>query len=161
MWHSDGSWENMFVNMKRSLIISLLLLCTSFIAMSASWRTDFDQVKKEAAQQHKLIILKFSGSDWCIPCIRMEKEIFNSEAFTHFAESDLLMVNADFPRQKQHQPSKSVMKVNDVLAAQYNKAGHFPMTLLLNEDGKVLKSWDGYTGAAPADLIAQIKSLRK
>ena len=151
----------MLTAMKRPLVYSLILLWASLLLMSATWRTDFEQVKNEAAQQHKLIILKFSGSDWCIPCIRMEKEVFNSEAFSRFADSALLMVNADFPRQKQHQPSKAIVKENEALAAQYNPDGHFPMTLLLNADGKVLQSWDGYSGTNPADFIAQIKAFQK
>lgn len=127
------------------------------LTMSASWRTDFEKAKDEAKKEHKLVLLKFSGSDWCVPCIRMEKEIFNSEAFSAFASEDLVMVNADFPRKK-GSLNQAVIKQNEALAEQYDKEGHFPYTVLLDADGKVLKTWDGYKGNQPDVFIDQIKA---
>jgi thioredoxin-related protein len=127
--------------------------------MSAGWRTDFDKALTDAKRDHKLVLLKFSGSDWCLPCIRMEKEVFGSDSFSHFASDNLVMVNADFPRLSKNKPDKSVLKQNEVLAERYDKAGHFPLTLLIDENGKVLKSWVGYTGTRPADFIREIKSI--
>ncbi len=128
--------------------------------MSFTWRTDFDKAKSDAATQHKLLLLKFSGSDWCIPCIRMEKQLFRDSGFARFADSSLVMVNADFPQQKKNRPGKAVAAQNDLLAARYNKDGHFPRTLLLSADGAVLKSWDGYSGTTAADFINEINALR-
>ena len=82
------------------------MLIAGIALMSFTWRTDFDHAKTDAAAQHKLIILKFSGSDWCIPCIRMEKNIFSNSVFTTYADGNLIMVNADFPRKKKNQPSR-------------------------------------------------------
>jgi len=129
----------------------------SVFLMSSGWRTDFQKAKEEARSENKLILLKFSGSDWCLPCIRMEKDVFSKDEFAQFADKSLEMVNADFPRLKKHELDKAVSKQNDALAEQYNKAGHFPYTLLLDADGKVLKVWDGYNGEKPEDLIRQIK----
>ncbi len=140
---------------------TILLLVLPFFLMSTTWRTDFDKAKTDAAAQHKLVLLKFSGSDWCIPCIRMEKTVFSTPAFTAFADSSLVMVNADYPRLKKNQPVKAISNQNDALASVYNKEGHFPLTLLLSADGKVLKSWDGYNGATPAEFITQINAVRK
>ena len=142
------------------LVSTVTLLLMAGPLMSATWRTDFEQAKTDAAAQHKLIILKFSGSDWCIPCIRMEKEIFSYRAFLAVADTSCILVNADFPRAKKAQPTGAVKKENELLAERYNKDGHFPLTLLLSADGKVLKQWDGYTGQAPAEFIAAIKANR-
>jgi thioredoxin-related protein len=135
--------------------ITLLLFATPGIA--ASWGTDFKKAKVEATNSHKLILLKFSGSDWCIPCIQMEKEIFASDTFGHFAKQELVMVNADFPR-KVGKVDNATAKQNDKLAEQYDKDGHFPFTVLMNADGKVLHVWDGYTVKQPEVFIAQIKA---
>jgi thioredoxin-related protein len=147
--------------MNKPGISGFLIAALSLLLMSFTWRTDFDKAQSDAAAQHKMIILKFSGSDWCIPCIRMEKTIFNTPAFHTFADRNLIMINADYPRLKKNQPSKDIAKQNDQLASIYNKDGHFPLTLLLSADGKVMKKWDGYSGAAPADFIAQIKNAGK
>jgi thioredoxin-related protein len=141
------------------LRVLLPLLVLPFFLMSAGvWRSDFDKAKADAKAQHKLVLLKFSGSDWCIPCIRMEKDIFSKDTFQHFAESNLVMVNADFPRLAKNKPDKAVVKQNDALAEKYDRQGHFPYTVLLDADGRVLKVWDGYTGVKPEELIAQIRS---
>jgi thioredoxin-related protein len=138
----------------------LPLLFIAGLLMSSSWRTDFSKAKEEAGKEHKLILLKFSGSDWCIPCIKLEKGVFSQDTFTHFADSNLVMINADFPRLKKNQPDKSVMKQNETLAEQYDKEGHFPYTVLLNSDGKVLKRWDGDPGLSPEDFIQQIRTVK-
>ncbi|MFX5526316.1 thioredoxin family protein, partial [Acinetobacter baumannii] len=82
--------------------------------------------------------------DWCAPCIRMHKDIFDSEIFQQYAQSKLILVRADFPRSKKNQLAKEQQKQNDQLADKYNPNGIFPYTLLLDENGKILKSWEGY-----------------
>lgn len=141
--------------MKAFPFLSLLF----FLNFAPKWQTDFDQAKLKAKEEHKYILLSFSGSDWCIPCIRLHKEIFDSKPFEDFAESNLELVNADFPRLKKNQLSKDQQKLNEKLADQYNPQGNFPLTLLLTEDGKVMKSWDGYPNVSPEDFTGQLKTL--
>lgn len=138
----------------------LSLIVPAMFLMSFSWRTDFSKAKDDAANQHKLILLKFSGSDWCVPCIRMEKNIFSKDAFAQYADSNLVMINADFPRLKKNQPSKDVVKQNEALAEQYDKEGSFPLTVLLSPDGKVLKRWEGDPAVSPEEFVTQIKSVQ-
>lgn len=138
---------------KWGLLIGVMAVC---VLSSFGWDTNFQKAKNAAKAENKLILLKFSGSDWCLPCIRMEKEVFAKDTFARFADKNLEMVNADFPRLSKHALDKAVSKQNESLAEQYDKDGHFPYTVLLNADGKVLKVWDGYTGEKPEDLIRQI-----
>jgi thioredoxin-related protein len=138
--------------------MSIAIVGLALVFTSAGWRTDFTKAKLDAKKDNKLILLKFSGSDWCLPCIRMEKEIFAQDSFGKFAEAHLEMVNADFPRLKKNKLDNATERQNESLAEQYDKDGHFPFTVLLNADGKVLKTWDGYKGEKPQDLIQQISS---
>src|ERR1700753_3632298 len=103
---------------------------------SITWLGDFSVAKKEASQEHKLIMINFSGSDWCGPCIRLRKEILESQAFETYAADHLVLVRADFPRQKKNQLSKEQVKLNETLADKYNAEGKFPFTLLVDENGK-------------------------
>ena len=123
------------------------------------WETNFDAAKQQAAKEHKLILLNFSGSDWCGPCIRLRKEIFESTAFKQVADSALVLVNADFPRAKKNQLTKELQQANDTLAEKYNEKGAFPFTLLLDADGKVLRSWDGYPKEGMDEFIAEVALL--
>lgn len=138
----------------------LPLLFIPLLLMSAGWRSDFTEAKQQALKEHKLVLLKFSGSDWCIPCIRMEKNLFSQQSFSGFADSNLVMVNADFPRQKKNKLSESVVKQNEILAEQYDKEGVFPLTILMDADGKVLKRWNGDPGLSPESFVAQIRTLQ-
>jgi hypothetical protein len=69
------------------------------------------------------------------------------------------MVNADFPRLTKNKLDKSIVKQNESLAERFNKAGHFPLTLLIDANGKVVKVWQGYTGEKPEEFMRQIKSI--
>lgn len=109
-----------------------------------NWQLDFDQAKTEARQAHKLILLNFSGSDWCGPCIQLKKEVFESAEFGQFAADHLVLVRADFPRKAKNQLNAQQTARNEALAEKYNRQGKFPFTVLLDADGRVLNEWDGY-----------------
>ena len=138
------------------LFISFLLpLAVSF----TNWHYNLDEAKQIARKEHRHILLNFSGSDWCGPCIRMHKEIIESDAFTKLADTDLVLVNADFPRSKKNQLPAKQQELNNAMADQYNPKGDFPLTLLLNADGKVLKSWVGLPDVKAEGFTAQVKEL--
>lgn len=132
------------------------MLCLSSIA---GWETDFEKAKQRAAAENRYILLNFSGSDWCGPCISLRREIFETVAFKEFAENNLVLLNADFPRLKKNQLAKDQQKKNDLLADKYNKQGHFPYTVLLDTGGKIINSWDGLPKETPEEFIAQVKAL--
>jgi thioredoxin-related protein len=115
-----------------------------FFAGTVHWENDFEKAKQQALSEKKYILLNFSGSDWCGPCIRMHKEIFESNAFEELASKKLILMNADFPRLKKNQLSKTQQEQNDQLADKYNAAGSFPLTVLLTPDGKLVKVWEGF-----------------
>ena len=123
------------------------------------WLTDFNKAKTEAAATEKYILINFSGSDWCGPCIRLHKEVFESETFMSYAQKNLVLVNADFPRLRKNQLSKQQQKLNDALADQYNPQGHFPYTVLVDTRGKVVKTWDGYPNETPDKFLSDINSV--
>lgn len=125
--------------------------------LTPGWETDMGIAKQKASQEHKLILLEFSGSDWCGPCIRLRKEVFETAEFKKFSDSSLVLVNADFPRLKKNQLSKVQQHKNEELADEYNPDGIFPRTLLLAADGKVIRTWDGYPNLTAEQFINQIK----
>jgi len=140
-----------------NFIVSLVLV--SLLNLPVNWNTDFGKAKQEAAQSHKLIVLNFSGSDWCGPCIRMKKEIFESDAFQKYAEQNLILVRADFPRLKKNQLSKEQIKLNEDLADKYDPEGKFPLTVLLDETGKVVKEWEGCPDESPEKFVNEINAF--
>lgn len=137
------------------IIVAALIM----MSLDTGWRTNFNKARDEAKIGHKYLLLNFSGSDWCVPCIRTKKEIFDDKLFYAFADSNLVLVNADFPRLKKNKLTITQIKENEMLAEKYNKDGAFPLTILLNADGKVLREWVGYPGISPDKFIEQIRSV--
>lgn len=138
----------------------LFVLLIAAISLSfTKWQTDFEKAKELARDENKIILLNFSGSDWCGPCIRLRKEVFDSEAFQQLADNSLVLMNADFPRDKKNQLSKDLQRQNEILADRYNPTGKFPYSVLLNADGSVIQSWEGYPQNNSQLFISQIKSV--
>ena len=138
------------------LVLSALILFIDPVA----WLADFQEAQTQARESHKLILLNFAGSDWCGPCIKMTRDIFEQEVFSQYAKRNLLLVRADFPRLKKNRLEAKQKAHNEKLADTYNPKGKFPLTLLLDEEGKILKSWDGYTGESPQNFIKEIEGYR-
>ena len=136
------------------LLFSLVL---TFHAPGVSWLKNMDSAKSEAKAENKYILLNFSGSDWCIPCMKLEQDIFNSDEFIKYAAGNLVLVNADFPRKSKNQLSKQQQKINDAIADIYNPQGSFPFTLLLDSNGNKVKVWDGYYKDGPGSFVNEIK----
>jgi thioredoxin-related protein len=132
---------------------------TALFSAHVTWLGNFNEAKAEAAKSHKLILVNFSGSDWCGPCIRERKEILETETFENFASEHLVLVRADFPRQKKNQLSKEQVKLNEALADKYNAEGKFPYTLLVDGNGKVLKIWDGFPNESAEKFVAEINPI--
>lgn len=137
-------------------LLVLLLIASGLLL--PGWKTNFDEAQDAAKKEHKYILLNFSGSDWCGPCIRMHDEIFETQAFKQLAETDLVLVNADFPRLKRNQLPKERQKQNEHLAELYNAKGSFPLTVLLTAEGKPVKQWEGYPAVGAEQFVREIKA---
>ena len=131
--------------------MKLLVICIMmFLVPGVTWTGDFSAAQKQAAQEHKLIMINFSGSDWCGPCIRLRTEILGSATFEAYASAHLVLVRADFPRQKKNQLSKEQVKLNEALADKYNPAGKFPYTSLPRTPGR---DYSGIVTEGPTEWI--------
>ncbi len=135
----------------------LLLSLTSYTT-EANWLTDMEQAKQQAKAEGKVILMNFSGSDWCANCMRLEKDLFQQEAFQTFAKENLVLLNLDFPARKQNRLSPEQTAHNEALAERYNQSGSFPLVLLLDVEGKVLGKMKHPAMTVEA-YIANIKSL--
>ena len=136
-----------------------LILCMLFTVGQSEWLTDFDAAKTLAVKEEKYILLNFSGSDWCAPCIKMKTEVFETQPFLSVAEKHLVLVRADFPRSKKKQLSKDQTQRNEALAERYNPTGKFPLTLLLDSSGRPIKEWDGYVFGTQDKFMAELNKV--
>ncbi|BDB55313.1 hypothetical protein GENT5_16180 [Flavobacterium ammoniigenes] len=141
-------------------IVAFLMVFTSFLGYSQNWKTNFEEAKTQAMNENKNILLVFSGSDWCAPCIKLDKTVWQSEEFKKESESKWVIYRADFPKKKVNQLDSALTESNKKLAAQYNAEGYFPLVLLLDKTGTVL-GVDGYKNISAAAYIQLIHSFEK
>ncbi len=134
------------------LIISLALNLSSF---AQNWVYDFNEAKKLAQEDNKKILLVFSGSDWCAPCIKLERQIWQTEVFKNHAKENLVLLKADFPKRKKNQLPKVQQDKNKALAETYNTNGYFPFVVLLDADGQIMNQL-GYKNLTPTKYIKAI-----
>ena len=109
-----------------------------------------------ATRTGKDILLIFSGSDWCIPCIRFEKKILSDSSFRKFAGERLVILVADFPQRKRVPDSLRIQY--EALAEQFDPSGQFPQIILL-DSGRKRVADVAYTDQSPGEFTRDLRSL--
>ncbi len=144
--------------MPMKTIIFLLPFLFSISVAAQQWTADFDTALETAAQQDKQVVLVFSGSDWCAPCIKLERDIWEDPGFQKEASEDFVFYRADFPRKKENQLDEKLAAVNAQLAERYNQRGAFPLVVVLSPEGEVLGQ-TGYKKVSPFEYLAVLKAF--
>ena len=134
-------------------LIFFLSIMMTLVGHITSAQIDLQQDAKTKASTLQLKLLIFSGSDWCLPCIRFEREVLQDSSFIVFSDKHLVIEKADFPQHRKL--AEEQVRHNEALAEKYNPQGYFPHVLLLNDHGKVLRQIITNRVDA-ADVIAQI-----
>ena len=136
----------------------ILTLAFSLQTFAQEWSTDFEEAKKMANNNNQNIALVFQGSDWCAPCIKLEKEIWSTNEFQKLNKDHFVMLKADFPRRKQNQLSEQQQIQNKELAELYNPNGYFPLVVVLDKKGKILGKL-GYEKTTPSQYFKKLTSF--
>lgn len=138
--------------------LPLLLALSLPLLAHAGWGTDYKAAIAQAKSQNKLVLLDFTGSDWCGYCKLLDKEVLSQPSFKKFADKRYVAVTLDYPHDA---PQSDVVKQqNDALAKQYNIEG-FPTLIVLDADGKELGREVGYDpGSGPKAVISKLKSFK-
>ena len=139
------------------MAVALCFACTPALQAELSWQTDYKKAQEQAKADKKLLLVDFTGSDWCGWCIRLNREVFSKAEFQEYASKNLVLVEIDFPRSKAQ--SDTLKKQNEQLAMQYQIQG-FPTLVVLNSEGRVVGEL-GYMQGGPSVFIAQLEKLRK
>lgn len=147
---------------KMRLLIIFFCLSLGLQAQSTEpvWLTNLEEAQSLAKKEGKLILLNFSGSDWCNNCKRLHRSLFEEEEFKTYASQNLILLNLDFPAKKKNQLSKDQKEYNDKLAEKYNKKGIFPLVLLLDSTGKTIGNLE-YPQKDVQTYLLELKKLNE
>jgi thioredoxin-related protein len=142
--------------MKR-LLMSLFFLHITFATIGAEleWLTDLPTALAKAREEKKVVMLDFTGSDWCGWCMRLKREILDQPAFAAFAKENLIAVEVDFPEHKAQSPA--LKEANEKLARTYGVKG-YPTLIFLSAEGQVVAT-SGYEEGGPGPFIAGLEKI--
>lgn len=123
-------------------------------AETAEWRTDYGKAIQLASEQDKPVLVNFTGSDWCPPCMMLKRDVFEEAAFKNFAAQNLVLLEVDFP-QRTELPEELTQQ-NEMLQQRFRIEG-FPTLVVLDPEGKEQKRHVGYMPGGPSKLISWVK----
>lgn len=135
----------------------LLALLTSPQLFADDWSSDLTKSQEKAKAEHKMVLLDFTGSDWCGWCIKLHDEVFSKPKFKSYAKDKLILVEVDFPQRKHL--SKKVTDQNAELANQYGIKG-YPTIIVLDSEGKKIGQLS-YMEGGPEAFVAELEKLPK
>jgi thioredoxin-related protein len=146
--------------MRKIIVVLVVMFVSVSTAIAQEWQTDINLAKEIATKVSNPIILVFQGSDWCAPCIKLDREIWSTDTFKKYAKENYVMLKADFPRRKKNKLSEKQTKANALLAEKYNKQGFFPFVVVLDSNGKVLGE-SSYKKTTPENYIKELNKFVK
>jgi thioredoxin-related protein len=145
-------------NMKKVAIA--VLACWALLNVygeELQWMTDLPKAQEKAKTEKKLVMLDFTGSDWCGWCIRLNREVFSKPEFAEYAKKNLVLVEVDFPVKKQL--PEQLKKDNAKLSKKYDIKG-YPTIIVLNSEGQKVGEL-GYQAGGPKPFIEELEKLKK
>jgi thioredoxin-related protein len=146
----------------KKLFITLLICVAGFHLMAADakldWKTDLPKAQEQAKKEKKLVLLDFTGSDWCGWCIKLHHDTFSKQEWADYAKKNLVLVEVDFPHSKELPDAQK--KANDALQKKYKIEG-FPTIIVIKPDGTTVWTKEGYLGGGPKAMIDEIEQAKK
>ncbi len=141
-------------------LCAALLVCLALARLEAAegnWTTDFAKAQEQAKSEKKMVLMNFTGSDWCGWCMKLDKEVFSQQAFKDYAAKNLVLVEVDFPQKKKQ--SAELKKANQALQKRYKIQG-YPTLIVLNSEGKQAGEL-GYMPGGPKAFLGELDKLKK
>lgn len=120
---------------------------------------DFDKALAEAKKEGKILMLHFSGSDWCPPCKMLHKFVTDTKDFAEYANKNLKYVFSDWDRASGPK-SKEFAARHEKLAQEFQLEG-FPTIVLINPQNNKAYKIVGFEVRTPKELIERIEVFKE
>jgi thioredoxin-related protein len=143
---------------KITLILFTLCMAARAFAAEPAWLASLPEAADQARKENKLLLLDFTGSDWCGWCMKLDGETFSRPEFIDYASKNLVLVQVDFPMHKSQ--AGDLKNANRALKKKYAVKG-FPAVLVIKPDGTVLWEQRGYEPGGPGAMIDAVNQCRR
>jgi thioredoxin-related protein len=143
---------------KIAFYLMMCWMAGNLAAAEAQWLTSVPEAQALAKKENKLVLMDFTGSDWCSWCKKLDAEVFSKTEFIEYANKNLVLVQVDFPNSKPQSPE--LKKANQALQAKYKVEG-FPTLVVIKPDGTIVWQQPGYLEGGPPAVIAELDKAKK
>lgn len=117
------------------------------------WIVDnYDEALSLAGMTGKDMLVDFSGTDWCVWCQRLHKEVFDKDEFIEAVKDRFILCLLQFPQKKK--PKAQNIK----LSKQFDVKG-YPTVILMDKNGKPYAS-AGYQKGGVAPYLKLLDNLK-
>jgi thioredoxin-related protein len=145
----------------KNLLLKFAVLAAICVSSSAAfaatgWDDDYEKALAKAKAENKMVLLDFTGSDWCSWCMKLDKEVFSKKEFKDYAKENLVLVEVDFPNAKRQ--TKKLKEQNEKLKAEHSIKG-YPTIVVLNSEGNKIGQL-GYMPGGPAPFIEKLNGFK-
>lgn len=139
------------------LFLPFFVLSQETPSKSVNWLYNYEEAVDSSSAEEKNILIYFTGSDWCPPCIKLKQDLFETPDFAVLSK-DYILLYIDIPRNRDLL-SEEQWKHNQRVFEEYNYKKSFPLFVVLNQKQKIKDKYSGYSMNGAIDHHLQF--LRK
>ena len=154
---SRNSKNPVWVLIALTMLMSMNLPTPGFAATldDTAWTTDVAAALESARAEGKDLLLLYTGSDWCPPCIKLEEAVLSKAEFTTAAAEKFVLVKLDFPQKTELPPE--LEEQNQKWSDRYG-VDAFPTIVLIGQDEKPY-AITGFREEGPAAYLTHLNEL--
>lgn len=131
--------------------MALMVATASSLLAGEGWMASIPEAQKVAKAEKKALFVEFTGSDWCPPCMMMEKAVFSKKEFIEGAGKDFILVKIDIPNN-----DKELRAKNEKVLKEYKVSG-VPTVILMDAEGKEISRMVASRFNTVEKMLAELK----
>lgn len=140
---------------ERASVVACAVVWASSSYALEGWGEDLAQGLATAKAEGRCVLVEFTGSDWCPPCMYVRRKVLPSPEFKSFAERNrLVLVELDFPRDK-GKVAPEVRELREQISQRYG-VDAYPTIMLLDAQGYPYARMEG----APASAVEYVHEIQ-
>lgn len=146
--------------MRSALCLWVILAAITGFATSTppGFTDDYEAALKRAVEREKLLYIVFSGSDWCVYCKALERDLLFKTQFVEGVKDNWELVYIDSPKDASRL-SDLAKRQNGGLRGKYGVSG-FPSVFILDPKGEKLGNGDKGQGSSIAEVVERMNKYK-
>lgn len=136
------------------LVVGVIASAVAYAA-SMEWMTDLEKAGEKAAADGKLLLVEFTGSDWCTACKVQKKKVLQDATFVEWAQRYYVPVEVDVPLDAALIGGEQQLQVNKQICDTYG-VKIFPTLMVMTPELVVMGECYG-SQASPAAAMAALQ----